>query len=139
MMPKKLPLLAGFILFMALLPACADWSAASRKEEKLKAAANAIVANVARRDYELVTRDFDEPLREALPPVKLRELWETIVTRAGNFKGATNSQFSREKQSEQVYDVVLVRCEFERAAINTRIVFNQADQVTGLFFLPVSP
>lgn len=137
-MTKKnlLPLL--LLLTSLVLTSCARPPAAMTREDKLRNAAGGLVAALAKQNYALVEEGFDAPMKNALPPDRLRELWEALLNGAGPFQQPTKTQISMEKQGDKVYHVVLVKCQFERAAINTRVVFNQGDQVTGLFFIPAS-
>ena len=138
-MTKRI-LLASLLLLVvvAALAGCTTQTAGDTREDKLRSSANDLVAALARQDYALVEQRFDAPMKEALPREELRAIWERLLNGAGAFQKPTKSQFSREKQGEQVFDVVLVKCQFERAAINTRVVFNQDEQVTGLYFIPAS-
>jgi hypothetical protein len=71
-------------------------------------------------------------VKTALPEPKLRETWQTVQAQAGPFQkqlGATVTKVPG-------YDVVLVTCRFERATLDTKVVFDAKGQVAGLFFVP---
>jgi hypothetical protein len=40
------------------------------------------------------------------------------------------------QKKEQGYDVVLVTCAFEKAELDVKVVYNNEQQVSGLWFVP---
>lgn len=75
---------------------------------------------------------FDDAMKAALPPEKLRETWNAIVAQAGAFK----RQVRTRTEKRGGYDVVIITCEFARANVETQIVFDSAKRIAGLFFAP---
>jgi uncharacterized protein len=73
-------------------------------------------------------------MRTVMPAAKLRAAWETLTGQAGDFQQRLRSRALRQGG----YTVVLVTCRFERAAVNVRVVLNDAREVAGLFFVPAS-
>jgi dienelactone hydrolase len=87
---------------------------------------------LAKGDFAAAVARFDATMKAALPAPKLRETWEAIQAQAGPFQkqnGATAIKVTR-------YDVVLVTCQFERTALDAKVVFDAKGRVAGLFFLP---
>ena len=83
-------------------------------------------------DYAEAVKNFDSTMKEALPAEKLQEVWNSIIAQAGPFK----EQLGVRKEKILQYDVMFVTCKFERAALDTKVVFNQKQQISGLFFVP---
>lgn len=98
----------------------------------------AIVEMMARGDFAGATTGFDDKLKKALSPQELETAWKELISQAGAFKKQEGVETSRQKQDEAVYDVVLVKCEFERSFLGVRIAFNVEQKVAGLFFVPTS-
>ncbi len=69
---------------------------------------------------------------KAMPEVRLKETWQQLLGQVGAFK----SQLGSRTDTSQGYRIVYVTCEFEKAVIDVRVVFNAQDQVSGLFFTP---
>lgn len=87
-----------------------------------------------KHDVASATKNFDEAMKKALPGDKVLDIWKDLVGKNGKFKklGAT----SLGKTGK--YDVVTIRCDFEKGAQDARVVFDGEKRVTGLFFRPVS-
>lgn len=77
---------------------------------------------------------FDTILIEALPVDQLSAAWSDLVSQAGAYKRQI-------KQSQQIrfpFLVMMVTCEFENKMIDIKVVFDQKNKITGLWFLTSS-
>jgi dienelactone hydrolase len=92
--------------------------------------ATALVDALVKGDYDAAGKDFDDVMRKALPPDKRKELWEELVKQVGTFQKRTGTRIEKVKK----YDVVIVTCQFQKMALDARVVFNAEKQVTGLNF-----
>lgn len=100
--------------------------------------AKSVLTMLSKENYTGVSKSFDSDMRNALPPAKLREVWQALTKQLGSFKRLAGAQSGRAEDSGATFDVVTVTCEFERAPVNARLVFNRNRQVSGLYFVPVS-
>jgi len=75
---------------------------------------------------------FDSAVRKALPPQKLQGAWNSLVSQSGQFKRQVGVRGEKEGGREARY----VTCEFEKATIDVKVIFNQSGQIAGLWFLP---
>lgn len=75
---------------------------------------------------------FDATMRGALSEDKLRAVWNGIVAQSGPFMKHGAARTER----IDTYDVVFVPCEFARAVLDAKIVYDTHGKITGLFFLP---
>ena len=109
--------------------------AAGAESGDVTVSARDFVGLLAKADFGGAVARFDATMKQALPEAKLREVWEGVQAQAGAFKEQVKSR------AEKVtgYDVVLVTCQFERATLDTKVVFNSNRQVAGLFFVPTPP
>ncbi len=95
----------------------------------LKEKANGIVDQLAAGDFAGVTQNFDATMKAALPETALQQTWASLTQQTGPFKNRGNVRSA----TEHGFNVVYVECIFERATMSTKVVFNPAGEVTGLF------
>jgi fermentation-respiration switch protein FrsA (DUF1100 family) len=121
--------------FLFALLICLGGTITSGEEEKLPeqtATATALVDALAKGDYDAAGKKFDKAMEKALPANKRKDLWESLVKQVGAFKKRTGTRVEKAGK----FDVVMVTCQFEKMALEARIVFNADKEVTGLFFRP---
>lgn len=114
---------------------CSGGTLTADEEKKLPeqtATAIALVDALVKGDYSAAGKNFDGVMEKALPAEKRKDLWETLVKQVGAFQKRTATRVEKAGK----YDVVLVTCQFEKAKLDVRVVFNADKQVTGLFFRP---
>lgn len=102
------------------------------EEVDLKYLSKKFVQLLIAEGYPDAVRYFDGELRESLPQDRLREAWWALLTQVGFFK----RQIGVRQTAEQGYDIVFVTCEFDKATVDVKIVFNNANQIAGLWFVP---
>jgi dienelactone hydrolase len=129
-MRAKIGFLGRFALMVAVLPLA---SLHARAADPL-AAGKEFVELLASQDFAGAVKRYDATMAAALPELKLREAWEAVQSDAGRFQRQIRAQTEKVKQ----YDVVLVTCQFERATLDTKVVFDSDGKVAGLFFLPAT-
>ncbi len=137
-MKKTMKVLALF-LAVCLLAGCAanaqpTASPASASFDELIPLATAFVDQLARGDFAAATTRFDTAMKNAMPEAKLKEVWTQLQTQAGAYQ----KQVGTRTAEQQNYRVVYVTCQFEKAALDTQVVFNAQAQISGLFFKPAS-
>ena len=104
------------------------------QDAKLSELAKAAVTELAEGKYPEFSGRFDDTMKIALPESKLQEIWKAVLTQAGAFK----SQGSIRQEKSGPYDMAFVTCQFEKAVLEIRLVFNAQRQISGLFFSPGS-
>jgi hypothetical protein len=82
--------------------------------------------------FDSLAMHFDDQMSTALPVEQLAQTWQTVLMQAGNFKRKVDEQ----TLTQQGYDVVIFRCEFENAFLNAQFVFNEKREISGLFLRP---
>jgi len=85
-----------------------------------------------KEDFKTAETYFDSNMKSALPEIKLKGAWKTLLAQAGAYKG----QKGMKKDTEAGFDVVIINCSFEKGPIDVKIVFNQNKEICGLWFLP---
>lgn len=120
------------VLTASMLIGIALGGCAPKSTGDLTARAKNYVESMARADFASVYKDFDKTMQSVLPAEKLAEAWTSLAAQVGSFK----EQLAVRTEKIDAYDVVYVTCNFDRAKIDVKVVFNNAGQVAGLFFQP---
>jgi hypothetical protein len=92
---------------------------------------------LAKRDFARAVSLFDSTMKGALPEPKLREVWQTLQQQVGPFRSRAGSADTRVEEQDG-YKIVFIPCQFERAALDMKVVFDSNRQVAGLFFVPAN-
>ena len=87
---------------------------------------------LAQGDFAAAVGRFDSTMKSALPEQKLHEAWQAIQKQAGPFQ----KQLRTHVEKLGGFDVVFVTCQFERAALDAKVVFDAKRQIAGLWFVP---
>ncbi len=129
-MTWKLPHIA-VIAMISLLPLFANPGHADTSADRI-AIANEFLLQLSKGEYEQATQHFDAQMKEVFPPDNIKKVWTSIVEQCGEFisTGAVTSS------KDQGYDTKVVVCRFKNAVIDARVVFNDQQQITGLWFRP---
>ena len=98
--------------------------------------AKSFVVMLTKENYAGAAKNFDKQLKSEMPPAKLREVWQALTKHVGPFKRQLGVSAGKARDGDSSYDVVIIKCEFERAPINARLVFDKNKQITGMFFIP---
>jgi hypothetical protein len=90
------------------------------------------VTLLVKEDYAGAVARFDPTMTRVFPEPKLRESWRGLVKKAGPFK----KQLKVRTTEQKGYHIALVTCQFERATLDIKVVFDAESQVTGLWYVP---
>jgi dienelactone hydrolase len=127
------------ILSACLLTAAAPFlpsQGPAQADDTLTGKARAFLAAMEKGDFQLAVRDFDETMLKVSGPDKLEPMWKTqIPAQLGAFK----KQAAARRDRLQGYEIVLVTCEFEKATLDARVVFDKTEKIAGFGFLPTAP
>ncbi len=104
----------------------------NKKMEGLIAKAKEFVKALENGNFDESVKYFDETMSKLAPPEKMKEVWETVIRQVGPFK----SQKSVRTEAVPNYDIVYVTCEFQKATLDIKVVFNKDEQIAGQFFVP---
>lgn len=94
--------------------------------------ARAFIDLLVNKKFATAVEQFDSTMKAALPEAKLQETWTAVLGQTGPFKQAGSAKV--EKRGD--FTVVVVTCDFQNAAIDVSVVFDQQRGVAGLFFSP---
>jgi dienelactone hydrolase len=100
----------------------------------LIAAAKTFVDILARKDFAAAVAQFDDTMKSAMPLTKLQETWNAVLSQVGIFK----QQGKTRTEKRGAYTVVIVTSDFQNAALDIKVVFDQTKRIAGLFFAPAT-
>jgi fermentation-respiration switch protein FrsA (DUF1100 family) len=100
--------------------------------DELISIAEEFVVALENGHYDDSVKHFDETMAKLAPPEKMKEVWKTLIKQVGSFK----KQKGVWTESLPKYDIVYVTCEFEKATLDIKVVFNKNKQISGQFFVP---
>jgi len=87
---------------------------------------------LAKDDFTGAVEPFDSTMKQAMPETTMRETWEALAKQAGPFK----KRLGTRTMPQGGFDIAFVTCEFERAILDMKVVFNSKNQISGLWFVP---
>lgn len=94
--------------------------------------ATEFVELLVKEDFANAVKNFDNTMKGVMSEVNLQEAWHGLLAQSGSFKRQTGVR----QTQEQGFNIVFVTCEFERSTINIKVVFNKANEISGLWFVP---
>ena len=98
----------------------------------LVADAGGFVGQLERGDFAAAVGRFDPTMKKAAPEPKLREIWQGAQAQFGTFR----RQVRTRSEKQFGYDMVFLTCQFERALMDIKVVFDAQGRIAGLFFVP---
>jgi dienelactone hydrolase len=101
----------------------------------VKAAGQAFIKQLADGQFEAATGAFDDNMKKATSPEKLKAAWDSVVAQAGAFQALSGVSQGKSGQ----YTVVLVVCRFEKATVQASVVYTLDGRIGGLWFGPPRP
>jgi len=100
-----------------------------------RAHAEEFVSQLAQGDFVAAVEHFDDVMRGAMGPDKLKATWESLEKKAGPFKKTVRVR----KDMQGNYHIVYVTGEFAKGPLDIKVVFSRSGEISGLWFLPASP
>jgi hypothetical protein len=91
-----------------------------------------LVNALANGNYEKAVANFDTTMKQLLPAEKLKQVWESLIVQAGAFV----EQKGVREEKILCYNVIFLTCQFEKSVLDAKVVFNDKEQISGLFFVP---
>lgn len=122
----------SFGLFIFLL--CASLSCYGQNNDPSDedvVSAKAFISQLARGDFPSATGNMNDGMKSALPLDKLQGVWSMLTGQFGEYKKQAGIRTS----VEDGYEVVLVTCEFEKARLDTKMLFDDKGKIAGIWFL----
>jgi len=83
-------------------------------------------------DFATAVKSFDDAMKQALPPDRLAGVWHGILAQAGRYQ----KRLAVRGGEDAGHRVAFVKCRFESATLEAKVVFDTAGRIAGLFFVP---
>ena len=125
---KTLTCLLALTLIAAPISALAISSTAATTE------ARGFIHAVATGDFTSPQKKFTRKMQQAVPPKKLKMVWDSVTGRFGKLKSVGKSQVMPYK----AYKIVFVKTEFTRKSVVLKVAINSAGKIAGFFIVPPS-
>jgi dienelactone hydrolase len=127
--------LASCVLLVVLCLSCLSCRAQTKQAAPAPdtaASAKAFVDLLAKGDYATAVAGFDETMARVMSADKTRETWEALVAQTGPLK----QQVEVQQTQQGGYDIVFVTCQFEKASLDVKVVYDHQGRIAGLWFVP---
>ena len=125
------PVTAALIVVNLLLSP----SAAQQPPPDVVAQARGVLAAIVAGNFTTVEEQFTGEMKAALPPGRLGATWTMLLKQWGAHRNCgTNPRVIRIADKQ----MVITRCEFERATIDVQFAFDTAGRISGLVFRPAA-
>lgn len=76
---------------------------------------------------------FDSTMKKAVPPTKLRAIWNGQQHAVGTFRGIIGTRSTVLGD----YRVAIVTCQFQKRQFDVNVSYDKTGKISGLFFAPV--
>lgn len=124
-------ILIGLALAL-LVPIAAPAAVGQGTEESLVPKAAAFIHTLAKGDFDAAEADFTDQMKQEVPPTKLREIWQSLVSNIGPLQDTGDSK----TEVEDGYTTVVVRGDFKSRALGIAVTFDSARKIAGMHFVP---
>jgi hypothetical protein len=97
--------------------------------------ARAVLTALAAGDFSSIEAQFTDQMKAALPPGRIAAAWTALLAQAGPQKGC-----APEPRVVSIADkqMVITKCDFEKAAIDVQIAFDTDAKISGLQLRPAA-
>jgi dienelactone hydrolase len=75
---------------------------------------------------------FNDRMKAALPAEKLQQTWQSLVGQVGSLEAVAGTR----AEHKDAHETIFVTCQFEKVALDAKVVFDRDHLITGLFFVP---
>lgn len=100
--------------------------------QDLTGSAKDFVGLLAKGDYADAVAKFDDTMKGVMPEAELEGAWQSLLGKVGPFQKIVGVT----QQKQEGYDIVRVTCAFEEAELDVKVVYDNKQQVSGLWFVP---
>jgi dienelactone hydrolase len=135
-MTKPVSLAIACVVGIALVSMALPAQEPPLNEDALTVKARAFLTALEKGDFTPAEQDFDATMTKVFGPDKLEAMWTKQLPAQ---VGAFIKQGPARREETQGYQIVLVTCEFEKAKLDARVVFDKGGKIAGLQFVPTAP
>lgn len=103
-----------------------------KKETDDISIAKTFLTEVANGNFQKLSEMYDAAVKAQLPAKKMEEIWNSLESQYGKFESIAQSKTTKQGN----YTIVILTCKFEKAYVDTRVIFDQNSKIAGLNFTP---
>jgi hypothetical protein len=123
-----------FVCLVAVLGFCAGECLATEQDPQLSELAAKAFSELTSVNYAAFSARVEESLKPYMTEAKLQEFWEKITDT--EHQGAFKSSRPVRQGKEKGFRYVIIVCQFEKATLDFKLVFNSRKQIQGFGFSP---
>ena len=105
-------------------------SGAATKQDVI-ALGREFVSLVTKGDYVTACGKMDANMKRLLPPDKIASTWKALTTQLGAFVGLGDARVEK----VQGFDLVHVKCQFEKATYDAQVTYDNSGLISGFYIL----
>jgi dienelactone hydrolase len=117
---------AALLLLLSTVPSAEPATTEERAKAFVTALADGRFADAA--------KDFDDAVKKALPGNKLEEIWKRVTTQVGPLQ----KQLGVRVENEEPFVIAYVRCQFDKATLDVKVVYDKQNRISGLNVVPAT-
>jgi uncharacterized protein len=115
-----------------LVLVCSLNTALFSQENKRIEISKEVINSFQKNEFAKIVQLFDQTMKNVLPAEKLKSVWDDLNSKCGLFQ-----KFSTITEGKiQNYEVTYILCHFANLNLQMKTVFDDKNQVAGLFFIP---
>lgn len=112
-----------------------DDSRANQVDKACMALSEALLDALGKADYPTAGHAFNNEMKKALPPAKLQEAWESLLTNFGLPQLRGDPQGKRDKDLAAIYTPL----KFERGNLVSQVACDVDGKIAGFYVVPEMP
>lgn len=102
------------------------------KSKDVKVMAREFVVMMNTGKFHDAVKLFDKTMSSSMTAKQLGQTWKALELQVGAFKKPVGIR----AEKIQGYDAVFVKCEFEKALLDVKLVFDETKKIAGFFVVP---
>jgi hypothetical protein len=115
-----------------LVPLAAQAAGAQAAKGSLVPEAVSFVRTLGKGDFKAAEADFTDRMKQAAPPAKLGQVWQSLISQVGAFQDTGDSR----TVVQNGFTTVVVRADFKSRALGIAVTFDSARRIAGMHFVP---
>jgi hypothetical protein len=119
-------------LALVLLIPLAVRAAGQAANGSLVSQAVSFVRTLAKGDFKAAEADFTDQMKQAAPPAKLGEVWQSLISQSGAFQDTGASK----TVVQNGFTTVVVKTDFKSQAVGIAVTFDSANRIAGMHLVP---
>lgn len=104
----------------------------NKNEKNLATLSENFTRLLTQEHYDEAVMYFDDTMKSALPPEKLKATWHSVREQVGEFSSITGTR----AETFGEHEIIFVSCKFSNGPLDIKLVFDKTSNISGLWFVP---